>query len=178
MVAARSEQWEEVRGNARKPLVRRVQNSAYRPPYVGIHTTLNTENSEVLSPVLPVMVAALVCDTHAVDPSTGKKSLIGIFDRVNAAKFPVSRPITLYYKLTDAQGRYEFEIRYSSPGGEDLLAKATGKFTSKDRLKAMELVVPFPKLPLPAPGRYEFQFWANGMYIGTTSIDAAGTGAG
>ena len=139
---------------------------------------MTTENTETLSPVLPVVVAALVCDTHAVDPSTGKKSLIGIFDRVNAAKFPVSRPITLYYKLTDAEGRYEFKIRYSSPGGEDLLAEATGEFTSKSRLTAMELVVPFPKLPLPAAGRYEFQLWANGMYIGTTSIDAAGTGAG
>ncbi len=139
---------------------------------------MTTENSEALSPVAPVMVAALVCDTHAVDPSTGKKSLIGIFDRVNASSFPVSRPVTLYYKLTDAEGRYEFEIRFSSPGGEELLAEATGEFTSNSRLTAMELVVPFPKLPLPAAGRYEFQLWANGMYVGATSIDAAGTGAG
>ena len=178
MVVARREQRDEVRGSARKPLALREQNSAYRPPYVDKGTTLSTENSEVLSPVLPVMVAALVCDTHAVDPSTGKKSLIGIFDRVNAASFPVSRPVTLYYKLTDAEGRYEFKIRFSSPGGEELLAEATGEFTSKSRLTAMELVVPFPKLPLPAAGRYEFQLWANGMYVGTTSIDAAGTGSG
>ena len=178
MAAAWPEQRDEVRGSVRKPLARREQNSAYRPPYAGKGTTMSTESPEVLSPVLPVMVAALVCDTHAVDPATGKKSLIGIFDRVNAASFPVSRPVTLYYKLTDAEGRYEFKIRFSSPGGEELLAEATGEFTSKSRLTAMELVVPFPKLPLPAAGRYEFQLWANGMYVGTTSIDAAGTGSG
>ncbi len=178
MAVARVEQWDEVRVNECKPLARREQNSAYRPPCASILEIMTEDKPSVLSQVLPVMMAALVCDTHAVDPTTGKKSLIGIFDRVNAARFPVSRPITLYYKLTDAEGRYEFKIRFSSRGGEDLLAEATGEFTSKDRLKAMELVVPFPKLPLPSPGRYEFQLWANGMYIGTTSIDVAGTGTG
>ena len=138
---------------------------------------MTQNNPGPLSPILPVMSAALVCDTHAVDPSTGKKSLIGIFDQVNAAAFPVSRPVTAYYKLADAEGRYEFEIRFSHVGDGDMLAQATGEFTSADRLRALELVVPFPELPFPAPGRYEFQLWANGMYVGATTIDAADTSA-
>ena len=70
-----------------------------------------TQESRALSQVVPVLVAALVCDVVVSDPSTGKKNLIGIFDRVNVGKFTTTRRMSLYVKVTDADGDYDAEIR-------------------------------------------------------------------
>ena len=56
-----------------------------------------------LSNVVPVLVAALVCDVAVADPGTGKKNLIGVFNRVNVGKFPTKRPMSLYILGTDAE---------------------------------------------------------------------------
>jgi hypothetical protein len=122
--------------------------------------------------VVPLFVAALVCDVAVADPSTGKKSLIGIFDRMNGGKFPTQHPMTLYFKLTDAEGYYEIDVRYVEASSGKVLASATGELEVTDRLTSIDLYMSFPPLPIPSPGRYEFQIWANGMFLGTTVIDA------
>lgn len=125
-----------------------------------------------LSEVVPVLVAALVCDVAVADPTTGKKSLIGIFGRVFVEKFPAKRPMTLYIKLTDAEGYYEFDARYVQSDSGNMLAGAKGKMQASDRLASTDLYIPFPPLPIPSEGRYEFQIWANGKFLGSASIDA------
>jgi hypothetical protein len=131
------------------------------------------EESHVQSQVVPLLVAALVCDVAVADPSTGKKSLLGIFDRMNVGKFPTQHPMTLYFKLTDAEGHYEIAVRYVEVSSGKVLAEATGEMEVTDRLISVDLYMSFPPLPIPGPGRYEFQIWANGMFLGTTFMDAA-----
>lgn len=124
------------------------------------------------SQVIPVLVAVLVCDTAAADPSTGKKSLIGIFDRLTVAAFPTQRAMSVYMKLTDAEGPYKIEVRYAHTGSGEVLAKAELETHVKTRLGSSDFFVPFPPLPVPADGRYEFQVWANDVYLGGTFLDA------
>jgi hypothetical protein len=124
------------------------------------------------SNVVPVLLAAVVCDTAATDPSTGKKNLIGIFDRVNVGAFPAQQPMSLYMKVTDAEGDYDTEVRYIQINSGKVLAKAEGKLHAENRLASIELIIGFPPLPIPEEGRYEFQLWANSMFLGTTFIDA------
>lgn len=131
-----------------------------------------TQESRALSQVVPVLVAALVCDMAGADPSTRKKNLIGIFDRVNVGKFPTSRPMSLYVKVTDAEGNYDTEVRYVQVDSGKVLAQAQGKLHSADRLASVELIIQFPPLPIPAEGRYEFQVWTNSVFLGATFIDA------
>lgn len=131
-----------------------------------------TQETQPLSQVVPVLVAALVCDVAVADPSTGKKSLIGIFDRVLVGGFPTQRPMSLYMKLTDAEGRYKVEVRYVQVGTRKVLAQAEGKLQATDRLTSSDVYLLFPPLPIPEAGRYEFQIWANSMFLGTTFIDA------
>ena len=64
------------------------------------------------SKVVPLLVAALVCDVAVQDPSTGKKNLIGVFDAVHVSEFPTRRALTLYCKIVDAEGSYNFDVRY------------------------------------------------------------------
>ena len=129
-----------------------------------------------LSEVVPLLVASLVCDVAVADPSTGKKNLVGIFDRVHAAKFPTARSLSLYFKIADAQGRYDFEVRYVRVSTNEILAQAEGTVTVNDRLASSDLYLQFPPLSIPAPGRYEFQIWANSMFLGSTFIDATPAG--
>lgn len=131
-----------------------------------------TQEQRTLSNVVPVLVAALVCDVAVADPSTGKKNLIGIFDRIHVGEFPTKRPMSLYMKVTDAEGYYKTEVRYVQVGSGQVLAQAKGELHSTNRLASADLYIQFPPLLIPKEGRYEFQLWANSMFLGATSIDA------
>lgn len=131
-----------------------------------------TQGEKTLSHVIPVLVAAIICDVAVADPSTGKKNLIGIFDRVHVRKFPTQRAMSLYFKVTDSEGYYNFDARYIQVNTGKLIAGAKGELNSQDRLASTDLIINFPPLPIPEEGRYEFQIWANNMFLGSTFIDA------
>jgi|SRR5882672_2130214 len=123
------------------------------------------------SKVVPVLVAALVCDVAVMDPTTGKKSLIGVFDRLNVGTFPTSHQMSLYLKVADAQGHYDIEVRFQKAGGTPI-AGATMKLDAPDRLLSQDVYLAFPPLPIPEEGRYEFQVFANSIYLGAAFLDA------
>jgi len=132
-----------------------------------------TNDEQTLSKVVPFLLAVLVCDTGAVEPSSGKKTLVGIFDRVLADKFATTRPCTLYFKITDAEGKYIFKIEYAQVSTGAKLAEATSKVLSiEDRLKTTDFILSFPPLSIPDAGQYEFRLYANDMYLGRATIIA------
>lgn len=131
-----------------------------------------TQAEQPSSQVVPLLVAALVCDVAVADPGTNKKNLIGIFDRVNVGEFPTRRPMSIYFKISDAEGRYDFEVRYVEVNSGDVLARASGQLNVSDRLASHDLYITFPPLLIRAQGRHEFQIWANSMFLGSTFIDA------
>ncbi len=132
-----------------------------------------TKDDRPLSKVVPVLVAALVCDAAVADPTTGKKNLVGIFDRVNVRTFPTQQPMSLYVKLTDAEGFYNVQVRYVQSNSGQELAKAEGQAQFASRLGSFDFLISLPSVPVPSEGRYEFQIWANDVYLGGTFIDAA-----
>lgn len=131
-----------------------------------------TQEERPLSKVVPVLVAVLVCDTAAADQATGKKSLIGIFDRVNVRTFPSQRPMSVYVKLTDAEGSYKIQVRYVQTSSGQELARAEGEKEFANRLGSLDFYILLPPMPIPSEGRYEFQVFANDIYLGGTFIDA------
>lgn len=130
------------------------------------------QETRPISGLVPYLIAALVCDVAVQDPSTAKKNLIGIFDRINVGKFPSKRPMTIYIKLTDAQGDYQMEVKYVQVSNGKVLAGARGELHATNLLASSDLYISFPPLPIPNEGRYEFQIWANSMFLGSTFIDA------
>jgi len=131
------------------------------------------DESKPLSHVKPVLIAALVCDVAVKDPTTGKISLIGIFDKIHVKQFPAQRPVSLYAKLTEAEGNYQFQAKYVFSNTGETLAEAKGEFAAKEKLGTIELNLQYPPLPIPGEGRYDFQIWVNGQFLGQTFIDAA-----
>lgn len=130
------------------------------------------EKADNLSKVVPVMVAALVCDVAVADPSTGKKNLIGIFDRLWTDQFPTTRSLSIYWKVTDAEGHYKIVARFVQVNGNRVLGEAEGDALLTDRLSSFDFMLLFPLLLFPDPGRYEFQILMNDALLGSAFLDA------
>jgi hypothetical protein len=110
------------------------------------------------------------------DPSTGKKNLIGIFDRVFVRSFPTTRAMSVYMKLTDAEGTYRLSVRYTQTSSGRVLGEGRGEMKATDRLASADAILAFPPVPIPEAGRYEFQVWTNDIYLGGAFLDAVPLG--
>lgn len=121
---------------------------------------------------LPILLAVLVCDVAVAEPVTGKKSLIGVFDKVFVGSFPAVRPMSVYVKLSDAQGKYELAIQFVYSNTGEKIGEAKGTFSATNPLEAADAHVQFPPLPIALPGRYEFRVLADSVYLGSAVIDA------
>ena len=122
----------------------------------------------------PYPLAILLCDQIIVDEISKKKTIVGIFDLIYAEKFPAEhRPLSVYVRLTDAEGQYAFRMDYVQVKNDKLLAQTEIPGVSiNDRLKAHELIMQFPPIKIPEPGEYEFRLWANDRYIGRMKFTA------
>ena len=122
------------------------------------------------SEIVPLLIGPIICDVAAQDPSSGKISLIGVFSNINVAKFPTARQITVYFRLSDAQGQYHVEVRFVRADDGEVIAKAEAEATVKTRFDQPELTIQFPPLPLTVAATYEFQVWANDVFLGSNSL--------
>ena len=126
-----------------------------------------------LSHVMPFLQAALICDVGVVDPNSGKKTLIGIFDRIIARVFPTRHTLSIYMRMSDAEGHYRFQLEFAQVATGAILATAESEvFQVVDRTKAFDILVPLGALEIPASGVYEFRIKANDAFLGLISLEA------
>jgi len=77
----------------------------------------------VLSPT-PKINAMLVCDYVITEQGTNKKSLIGVFENINAAQFPcIHHGLSVYIKMTDGQGTYRFRLELVDLKNDKMIGK-------------------------------------------------------
>ena len=118
-------------------------------------------------PPVPSVLAILTCDQVIVDAASQKKTLVGVFDAVWAARFPAIQGFGFYARLTDLEGKYKFVIRVIQLDGEKPIGVLEShEISSTDRLGIIEMALNFPPVPFPSPGHYEFQLFANDVYLG------------
>jgi hypothetical protein len=122
---------------------------------------------------IPSVVAMLICQRVIVEQGTGMKSLIGVFENLNSFAFPAPVNMAVYAKLLDAEGDYDFLIRLVSLKDERRIADVEGKNVVLNSSTSSELVLNIAGLMLPEPGKYEFQLYANGMYLHRATLNAA-----
>lgn len=117
---------------------------------------------------VPSLLSVLICDTVIIDAQTQKKTLVGLFDLIAVSQVPFIQKVGFYAKLTDLEGTYTFIIRLVQLGEEEqLLVEGTaGPYQVDDRLASIEIALNFPPFSISEYGRYEFQFFANDMYVG------------
>lgn len=118
---------------------------------------------------VPKANAMLICDYVITEQGTNKKSLIGIFENIGAVQFPVVHPaLSVYIKLTEAQGEYRFRLELVDLKTETSLAKCDLPNTIRiaDPLIAHELVFNLRGLKFAHAGEYEFRIFANDRIFG------------
>jgi hypothetical protein len=122
---------------------------------------------------IPSVVAMLVCDQIVIEQGTGKKSLIGVFENIFTQGFPsqLSR-VAVYVKMVDALGKYNLRLRLVKLKDETPLADITLDADVKDSLVGVEIALNMVNLPIPEPGKYEFQLYANEIYLHRATVNA------
>ena len=115
--------------------------------------------------------AFLVCDHIITEVGTNKRTIVGVFEVIFAAQFPLTYAIGLYYKFTDAQGDYIFRFDLVDLTSNQVIGSIpTNKMTIPDPLQAYELVISQVGATFPHAGRYEFQVYANGQICGQKTL--------
>ena len=114
----------------------------------------------------PSLNAMLLCDLTIREHGSGKISLIGVFENISAARFPVvHRALSVYAKLTDAEGDYTIRLELVRLEDSHVVAQGTLKATFADRMTPGELIFNLENLGLEKPGRYEFRLYADERFV-------------
>ncbi len=124
-------------------------------------------------PPVPTLLALLLCDTVIQDAQTQKKSLIGVFGQIASLTFPTIANLSIFARLTDAEGNYRFRIEVVNLKDDKAIfaLPLPGELSSDNQLGFVELVLNIQGLLIPDQGKYEFQLWSNDVYLGRTTLD-------
>ncbi len=114
--------------------------------------------SDHLSPT-PMPLTLLICDAAHCDPSTGKWSLLGLFNSIHSVDFPCLHPeLVAYLALTDANGKValRFQIIDEQEIAEPLIV-LDAELTADDPRQVAEIVIPLRDVVFPSAGDYRLQ---------------------
>lgn len=115
----------------------------------------------------PDVIAMLVCDQIITDRISGKQSLIGMFSRVHARRFPCAHPqLSVFVALTDGYDEVELMIRIvDSNDVRPPIVEGKGRVNFKDPRAIANLFLSFHGLTFPKPGEYRVQLYSNGELL-------------
>lgn len=115
---------------------------------------------------LPTLLAFLVCDSVIHDAQTKKKTLVGIFSQLISDQVPTGANVGLYGKLAEGSGQYKLMIRLVHLKDEKLVMEASFDANWAVPDQPLELGINLRGLSIPDFGQYEFQLFANDVYLG------------
>lgn len=116
---------------------------------------------------IPTLLTFLICESVIHDAETQKKTLVGIFDRLLSVSTPVGiAGLGVYAKLVEGSGEYTFKVRLVNLKDESPLLDISVPATWQLSELPLEFGVNFRGLQIPTLGDYEFQLFANDVYLG------------
>jgi hypothetical protein len=125
----------------------------------------------------PSLNAMLLCDHTIREAGTGKVSLIGVFENISAARFPVvHRALSVYAKLGDAEGEYAIRLELLRLDDGHVVAQGALRAAFADRMTPGEIIFALENLGLDRPGRYEFRLYADDRFVAAKSFTVVQAG--
>lgn len=122
---------------------------------------------------IPTLLAFIICDTVIHDAATQKKTLVGVFDRVQSASAPLRiNSLGLYAKMVEGSGQYTMRVRMVNLKDESPVMEVSANTNWIDPDRPLELGLNLLGIQVPAFGTYEFQLFANDVFLGRAVIIA------
>jgi hypothetical protein len=107
----------------------------------------------------PMGLSLIVCDTVIEDKHTSKKSLIGLFDRIQAQRLPCTHAaMSVFVSVTGGRGEYPCEILCRHQDGETMAFSAKGKVVLRDPRQVVDMVFRLSGVRFPLEGLYWLTF--------------------
>lgn len=115
----------------------------------------------------PIPLAMIVCDAIHVDPSTGKRALLGLFTTIFSTEFPVKVPaMAVYATITECRGAFAVALQVIDANEErEPVARVEAEATSDSPLATLEIDFNLVGLEFPEPGEYRVQLFAAEAYL-------------
>ena len=122
--------------------------------------------------VKPILKAMLLCDHTIVEEGSHKRSLIGIFDRIKATKFPTVHPsMSIYVQFREIEGVFDFMLElYDLVEGKTISKAVVKEFKVQERSRDCELVFNLMSVKFEHQGEYEFRIYVNDFIFGQKSF--------
>ena len=115
---------------------------------------------------MPMGLSLLVCDTIIEDRLTTKKSLVGLFDRVQVSNLPCIHPeMCVFIALTGGHGTYPCEVVCKHTDGKTMAFYAKGTVEFKDPCQVVDLVFRMKNVRFQKEGTYWLNFIADGVPV-------------
>ncbi len=106
----------------------------------------------------PTLLSMVICDSVIDDRTTGKKSLIGIFNNISSSNVPCIHPrLNVFVVLTEGHGTYKMQLRCLKIGEEKQLLKMEGNVSFTDPMQIVEFNCEIVGLSFPDYGDYRFE---------------------
>ncbi len=127
--------------------------------------------------IKPILKAMLLCDYTIVEEGTHKRTLIGLFDRIKAQKFPTTHPsMSIYVQFREIEGVFDFTLELFDLMEGKAMNKALVKdFKVEERSRDCELVFNLLSVKFDHPGDYEFRIFADDFIFGQKSFRVLGS---
>ncbi len=110
----------------------------------------------------PQVITFLIADNVIQEKGTNKWSVIGIFDRIYAVKFPyLHTHMALYIKFSDAEGEYNVRVEFTDSEGKKLSVFKGIKLKVNSKLDYPDFGIKTQNLIIPKPGKYHFDLYFN-----------------
>ena len=122
---------------------------------------------------LPFVLAMLLCDVAITEAGSNKKTLVGIFDKIMTRAVPATHAqFWLYAKLADLRGRHDIRIDLIHLETEKQIAtmNAVANTASHETTENFDFALPLPPITFPLEGSYEFQLFADNIFIGRAVV--------
>ena len=111
-------------------------------------------------------LALHVCDEVIEDAKTGKKSLIGLFNRIVSARFPCVHPkMHVFVSITGGRGRQQAELRCVNHSTHAVLLSTRGEISFANPNAVIDVNFHLTNVKFPEPGTYSFEFLCEGELV-------------
>lgn len=131
---------------------------------------MNKKPTKKGSEAVPLCQALIVCDNIIREEHTRKLSLMGLFNSIQSAVFPISHAkMHIYIALTDYRGDAEATLKFLDPEGTEM-ARLSGPLHFKNKLAVLELNFVIHGMVFPNPGAYSIEFLINDRLIVSKDI--------